>query len=375
MKSFLMLLLAVLAFSAEAHAQDCPAPPVDLKDGWTRATPAEVGLDPARLCDLDAVLEQWPHRNIHAVIVVHRGKLVMERYFAGPDERWGWTIGDVKHAPDVKHDLRSMSKSVTSLLVGIASGEGKFPALDSAVFDSFPELAALATPEKRRITFRHLLTMSSGLAWDENIPYSSPLNSERRLIDSSDPMRFILEQPLSSAPGTFYNYSGGDTTLLAAVVARTTGKRIEDYARDRLFGPLDISDFDWVRMPNGETAAASGLRLRPRDAAKLGQLMLDDGRWNGRQVLPRGWATESSQPRINGRGVFLYGYQWWLGRSLRANGQVDWVAAFGLGGQTLYVVPSLDLVVMVNAGHYSNALQGIIPPAILNYVVLPAVKD
>ena len=376
MKSFLMLLLAMLAFSAEAHAQHCPAPPVDLKDGWTRATPAEVGLDPAQLCDLDAVLDQWPHRNIHAVIVVRRGKLVMERYFTGPDERWGTTIAEVKYAPETVHDLRSISKSVVSLLVGIASGEGRFPALDSPVFDSFPELAALATPEKRRITFRHLLTMSSGLAWDENIPYSSPLNSERRLIDSIDPMRFILEQPLSSAPGTFYNYSGGDTTLLSAVVAKLNGSRIEDYARDKLFSPLDISYFEWARMPaNGETAAASGLRLRPRDTAKLGQLLLSDGKWNGKQVLPKGWAAESVKARINGGGIYFYGYQWWLGRSLIAGREIDWIAGFGFGGQRLFVVPSLDLVVMVNAGHYSNALQGIIPPAILNYVVLPAVKD
>lgn len=371
----LATLLAVL-LPVHAQAQDCPAPAANLNDGWTHATPAEVGLDATRLCSLDKFLEQWPGRNIHAVVVARRGRLVMERYFNGPDERWGVTVAEVKHAPDTLHDLRSISKSVVSLLVGIASGEGKFPALDSSVLDAFPHYASLATPEKRRITFRQLLAMSSGLAWDENIPYSSPLNSERRLIDSRDPVRYVLEQPLAAIPGTFYNYSGGDTALLAAAVARQNGRNVFDYARDKLFAPLDITDSEWVAMrDSGEIAAASGLRLRPRDTAKLGQIMLADGQWNGRQVLPKGWAAESVKPRINARGVYFYGYQWWLGRSLLAGREIDWIAALGLGGQALFVVPTFDLVMMVNSGHYSSALQSVIPAAILNYVVLPAVKD
>lgn len=376
MKSFLMLLLALLAFGAEAHAQDCPTPPIDLKDGWTRATPAEVGLDPARLCGLDKVLEQWPTSNIHAVVVVRRGKLVMERYFTGPDDVYGTPVAETKFAPDVLHDLRSISKSTTALLVGIALGEGKFPPLDSSVFDAFPEFAELATPEKRRITFRHLLTMSSGFTWDENIPYQNPENSERKLIASTDPVRYVLEQPLSSAPGQVYNYNGGNTHLLAAAVAKQYGRNIFFYARDKLFGPLDITDSQWIAMrASGEIAAASGLRLRPRDTAKLGQLLLSDGRWNGKQVLPKGWAAESVKAHINGGGIYFYGYQWWLGRSLIAGREIDWIAGFGFGGQRLFVVPSLDLVLMVNSAHYRDALQGIIPQAILNQVVLPAVKD
>ncbi len=374
-KLFMRTLAVLLLIPGVTQAQDCGAPAA-VDDGWTRATPAEVGLDGSRLCGLDKLLEQWPQRNIHAVVVARRGKLVMERYFTGADERWGTQLGDVKHAPDLKHDLRSISKSVVALLVGIALGEGKFPALDSPVFDAFPEFAALATPEKRKITFRQLLTMSSGFAWDETIPYSNPANSERRLIDSSDPVRFVLEQPLVAAPGELYNYNGGNTALLAEAIARLNGKRIEDYAREKLFAPLGIADSEWVRMPaNGDTAAASGLRLRPRDTAKLGQLMLADGQWNGRQVVPKGWAADSVKPRINGAGIYFYGYQWWLGRSLLAGREIDWIAGFGFGGQRLFIVPTFDLVVFVNSGHYRDGLQNVIPAAILNQVVLPAVKD
>ena len=182
MAKSLMLLLALVALSVPASAEEtkvCGAP-VALNDGWTLAAQAEVGLDAAKLCELDSFIAQWPEANIHAVVVVRNGKLVMERYFAGEDERWGDKLGRVTYGPEVKHDLRSISKSVTSLLVGIARSEGKFPALNSPVFDAFPDYADLRTPEKARITFRDLLTMSSGLAWDENRPWNDPRNNEAR---------------------------------------------------------------------------------------------------------------------------------------------------------------------------------------------------
>jgi len=377
-KFFTPLLLALALLGAPAFADNVAncGTPVALNDGWTLAKPEESGFDATRLCELDNFLAQWPARNIHAVVVVRHGKLVMERYFSGPDERWGRPLGTVQFGPEVKHDLRSISKSVTSLLVGIALGEGKFPKLDSPVFDQFPEYAALRTAGKAEITFRQLLTMSSGLAWDESTPYSNPANSERRLIDAVDPTRYVLEQPLAALPGEFYNYNGGGTTLLAAVLAKSTGRRLDDYAREKLFGPLDIIDFEWVDMPTtGQPAAASGLRLQPRDTAKLGQLMLADGVWNGKQVLPKGWVAESIKPRLNGEGLYYYGYQWWLGRTMLRGRNLLWTAGVGYGGQRLFIQPDLDLVVMVNAGHYASPLQGVIPLAIFNRWVLPTIYD
>ena len=373
MKALLVAFALVLA--GPALARDCGTPR-DIGDGWPLAAPADVGFDAEQLCDLDRLIARWPEANIHAVIVIRQGKLVMERYYSGMDERWGRPQGRVDYGAAVTHDLRSISKSATSLLVGIALGEGKFPALDSSVFDAFPEYADLKTAEKSKITFRNLLTMSSGLRWDESIPYSNPANSERRLIDSQDPVRYVLEQPLERPPGTIYNYSGGDTTLLAAALSKATGQRLDDYARDKLFGPLGITDFEWISMPaSGRLAAASGLRLRARDAAKLGQLLLTGGQWLGKQVVPKSWAAESVKPAINGEGLYFYGYQWWLGRTLLRGRDLKWSAGFGYGGQRLYVQPDLDLVVMINAGHYGGPLQGIIPFAIFTKLVLPATKD
>ncbi len=380
MTRFLMLVLALVALCAPAAAEEtkvCGAPAA-LADGWTITAQADLGLDPAKLCELDAFIAQWPQANIHTVVVVRKGKLAMERYFSGADERWGSSLGTVQYAPEVKHDLRSISKSVTSLLVGIARGEGKFPALDSPAIDFFPRYASFKTADNARITFADFLTMSSGLAWDESLPYSNPANSERRLIDAADPLKYVFEQRLVARPGETYNYNGGGTTVLAAAVTKATGQRLDDYARVKLFSPLDITDFDWVKLPfaaDSPPAAASGLRLRARDAAKLGQIVLSDGAWKEKQVLPKGWAADSIKPRINGEGLYFYGYQWWLGRNLRNGAELTWAAGVGYGGQRLYVVPALDLVVMVNAGHYGGPLQGVIPLGIFTRVVLPAVKD
>jgi CubicO group peptidase (beta-lactamase class C family) len=307
MAKSLILWLALLALALPASAQDtkvCGAP-ASLNDGWSIASQAEVGLDPAKLCELDAFIAQWPQGNIHAVVIVRNGKLAMERYFNGADERWGRPLGTVQYGPEVKHDLRSISKSVTSLLVGIARGDGKFPALESAAIDFFPDLAALKTPDNARITFADMLTMSSGLAWDESIPYSDPSNSERRLIASPEPLQYVFRQPVVTRPGAVYNYNGGNTTVLGAAVSKATGQRLDDYARDKLFAPLDITDFEWVGLPlvPALPAVASGLRLRARDTAKLGRLLLTDGLWNGRQVLPAGWAAQSIKPRLNGDGI------------------------------------------------------------------------
>lgn len=349
--------------------------PAEMNDGWTRATPAQVGIDATRLCRIEKFLEQWPDHNIHAVLVIRRGKLVMDRYFTGTDERWGAPLGKVAHTPEQMHDLRSITKSVVSMLVGIAIGEGKFPPLDSPAIDFFPDLSLLRTAANGRITFRHLLSMSSGFAWNESIPYSDPANSESQMNAAPWPIRYVFSQPVVRPPGTTYNYNGGNTVILGTAIEKAVGE-VPTYARTKLFERLDFGLSEWVYSSKSrEPVFASGLRLRPRDSAKLGQIMLADGVWNGRQVLPKGWSAESIKPRINGSGVYFYGYQWWLGRSLHQGQEHTWFAGFGWGGQRLFVVPSLELVVMINAGHYGGPLQNVIPAAIFNELVMPAISN
>ena len=373
------LVCPVSAQNRVQEAKNCGAPAAIGDDSWSVATPAEVGLDVGVLCGLDDFLTQWPAANVHAVVVARHGKLALERYYTGRDERFdSGPIGQVVFKPETKHDLRSISKSVVSLLVGIALGEGLFPPLDSPVLDALPEYADLRTPETSRTSYPHRPPMSPGFGWDETyVPSSDAANSSLRMRVAVDPVRYVLEQPIVAPAGEVFVYSGGTTTLLAAVLVKTTGKRLDEYAREKLFGPLDIGDFEWIQLwTTSEPSAASGVRLRPRDLAKLGQLMLADGVWNGRQVLPKSWASESTQPRIGTDGLYYFGYQWWLGRSFVRGRSYQWTAGLGFGGQALYVQPDLGLVVSITSGHYNDRqLQLIIPQAIFNRVIMPAVKD
>ena len=366
-------LLAALAV-APAFAADCPVP-VARDDGWTIAAPAAAGMDGALLCGLLDRLAADKDVNVHGIVVARRGKLVFERYFGGEDERWGRRVGRVEHGVDTLHDMRSISKSATSLLTGIALARGALKSLDAPVVGFFPEYADLDTPERRAITIRHLLTMSVGMAWDEDRPYSDPANSESAMYASADPWRYALERPLVEKPGAVHVYNGGATTLLGRVLARATGKPLDVFAREALFAPLGITAVDWGRFPDGEPMPASGLRLRTRDLARIGQMVLDGGKAGDRPVVPADWIAESTTPRVGTRGTYFYGYQWWLGRSLVRGRETAWVAGVGYGGQRLFVVPRAGVVVAMTAGMYRSALQRTVPFDLLNLHVLPAAAD
>ena len=349
-------------------------PPASRDDGWKVAAPASVGLDSAKLCALVPRFEAWTDADIHVVLVARHGTLVFEHYFKGADERWGRSLGVVDFAPDVKHDLRSITKSVTSLLLGIAIDRGWVPGIDAPVLSLLPQYADLRSTEKDRITLRHLLTMSAGLKWDENIPYSNPDNSEIQMDRAPDPYRYVLTRPVDTPPGAIWNYSGGGAALISAVLHQATGKTEDVLAQQLLFDPLGISDVAWVHYPaNGEPMAASGLAMRPRDLAKLGQLVLNHGAWDGRQIVSAAWIDASIAPQIQGAQLYFYGYQWWLGRSLVNLHQIDWAVGYGLGGQRLFIVPQLDMVVLVMAGLYHSDMQGLAPLQVLNRYALAAV--
>jgi len=237
----------------------------------------------------------------------------------------------------------SVSKSVVSLLVGIALDRKLIASIDDPVFTYFPQYASLRTPEKDRILLRHLLSMRSGLQWDEvHTPYGTSTNSEHLMFKSTDPYRFVLEQPVQHEPDKEFNYSSGSTQLLAGMLQKATGKPLVEFAREALFEPLGITQFTWPNMPaSGEIAAYYGLRLRPRDMAKIGELVLRKGMWNSRQVVSEAWIEESTQGRTTGLksvGIAwdpLYGYQWWIGAcfpyekcSAAGAHAISWIAGF-----------------------------------------------
>ena len=373
--------VVLLAASATAWGQASMAcgTPSALDDGWAIASPESVGLDGARLCTIAARLKET-QANVHAVVIVRHGKLVFEQYFAGYDEPGGQGGGPHAFDATTKHDMRSVSKSVISLLVGIAIDRKLIASADEPVVKFYPEYSDLKSPGWDQVTLRHLLTMSSGMQWDENRAWNDPKNDEPHLGSEPDPIRYILSKPIAKPPDVVWTYNGGGTDLLGSILERVSGKPLEAFAREVLFQPLDITDVEWMTYAkNGKIASAAGLRIRPRDAAKLGQLVLNRGMWGGKQIVLSEWIEQSVRPRFQAigyfGGLFFYGQQWWMGRSIAQEKEVKWIAAMGLGGQRLFIVPDPDLVVMTTSGLYWQPGQGNGALDVMANYILPAVRD
>ena len=336
-------------------------------------TPESAGFESRHLSGIGAAVRNGRLRNLHGVVVVRHDRLVFEQYFAGRDERLGRPLGEVQFGPDTLHDVRSVTKSVVSLLYGIAHHDGCVGSVEQPLLDAFPEYPDLqADPGRAKILARHALTMTMGVEWDESLPYSDPRNGERRMDAAPDRYRFILERPLVAAPGERWTYCGGATAVIAKLVARGTGRPLLDYATERLFTPLGIERFEWITDQRGEPSAAAGLRLRPRDLARIGQLVLHHGRWGDPEVVPAAWLQESVIPRAEVESSVRYGYFWWLASSGIGDAPTPWIGAVGNGGQRLFVLPELDLTVVVTAGNYNQPDDWRTPNAVLTQFVLPA---
>jgi CubicO group peptidase (beta-lactamase class C family) len=373
MRAVILAVALALSFSLAARAEPSCGAPAARDDGWEIATPASVAVDAEKLCALTRRFAEWREADIHAVLISRHGKLIFEQYYPGRDQHWGEAPTDVAFGPTVPHDLRSITKSVVALLLGIAVDKGWVKDLDQPVLSLLPAYADLKSPEKERIKLRDLLTMSAGFAWSEDAPYGVPENSETQMDLAADPCRYVLEQPIANQPGAIWTYSGGSAALIACVLRQATRQNIDQLAQSVLFDPLQIKEVSWARYPaTGEPVAASGLRLIPRDTLKIGQLVLGKGQWRGAQIAPASFIEAATTPQINGPGLMFYGYQFWLGRSLIAKREVDWIAGVGYGGQRLYIVPSLDLVVLVHAGLYASPMQEWVGNVLLNRYALSA---
>lgn len=249
--------------------------------------------------------------------------------------------------------MKSVSKSVASIAVGIAIDRGLIGSINEPIFSFFPELSDLRSPEKDRIQLLHALTMSMGLEWTEATPSTGDDNDEVRMHRASDPCRYVLSLAATTPAGQHFFYNTGALTLVSAIIRKATGRPLDEFARATLFEPLGITGVEWIRV-KGDTDAGGGLRLRPRDMAKIGQLVLAGGHWNDRQVVSKAWIETSTAPKVKATDGLLYGYLWWLGRSRLDGREASWLGALGRGGQSIRIVPQLDLVVVVTAEYYQD---------------------
>lgn len=361
---FVLTALLGTEFAATTGASDRPnvLAPVAKQDGWSVGTPRTGAIDALKAAA--KALEEGKYPNVHAVLMEHAGKLVYEQYLTGRDESWGRPLGEVKFDSTTQHDLRSISKSVTSLVLGIALKDAHQAALKSPLLSYFPDHAKHADPKAQAITLEHALTMTAGLEWNEmDVPYSRSHNDEIQIYYHKDPYIHALTRPMREKPGERWYYNGGLTMLLAGVVSKLTGKPFRHYAQEVLFEPLGISEFAWMgprSWPEGTPSAASGLRLTARDLARIGSLVLHEGRWGQKQVVPADWIKLSIR-RLRedlgtwgGKGIYGYGYQWWIGRFASEKGEIETITGVGHGGQRLFIVPKDRLVITVFAGNYNS---------------------
>ena len=291
---------------------------------WRTSSPDEQGMDSGKLAQMLAAIQQG-QLNLHSLLVVRNGYLVSETYF-GSDQ-------------DTRYQLYSCTKSFVSTLIGIAMDQGLIDRLDQRVVDFFPDYSfANLDQQKQSMTLDDVLTMRSGLDWQEGDP------AYAALYRSSDWIQSMLDMPMALQPGTKFNYCSGCTHILSAIVHETTGMGTFDFAKKYLFKPLGITNVRWDNDAAGIPIGGWGLQLTPRDMAKLGYLFLRNGEWDGQQIISAKWVQIATQKHTDtdddNRG---YGYQWWTYPSLQA------YMALGRYGQMIFVIPRLDLIVVTTA--------------------------
>lgn len=365
----LLALLVVLGAYPVAAAEPCHRPAV-LDDGWEVIAPEAAGFDAGALCT--ALDDTAARANIHAIVVERHGRLVAELYRGGLDRQaWSMFTRNVDFAPTTPHDVRSVTKSVVGLLFRIAQADGKIGPLSTPVLDLYPDDSDLRSPARDAVTLEHLLTMSSGLEWNEDFgKYGSRSNDDTWLYWTWSIHRYVLDRPVVAAPGSQWNYNGGTAAVLGEIVARAVGLSLPELARARLFEPLGIHDWKWLGDLYGRPMAEGGLRMRPRDMAKIGRLVLNRGLWQGRQIVAADWIAASLRPhiRVDDDGL-QYGYLWWTATVDHHGRRLPWAGGFGNGGQRIFLVPDLDLSVVLTAGAYGDTEIGRVVRGLLGMVV------
>jgi CubicO group peptidase (beta-lactamase class C family) len=357
--------LAVLISSQTLYPETKGECLADADWTWPRSTPEEQGLDRAKLQDLADLIragEKYPR--LHCLLVIRHGKLVLEEYF-------GWQ-------PERLHTLQSVSKSFTSALVGIAIKQEKFKGVQEKMLDFFPEKepADIENMDSRKAAIRleDLLTMRSGTDYHESGPDSPhfKLNALRTGWDT-----FYLNRPMRTEPGTSFLYDSGAVIITSSMLKNRTGKHAHEFAEDTLFKALDITRKFWITNEEGHPHTGGGLNLAPLDTAKLGQLYLNKGQWEGMEVVPEAWVRESTRRHVNlqSRGHAVgYGYWWWILKPDPAGGGVeDIYAAMGFKAQYIFVIPEHDMVVVVN-GDTRNRTDQQKPLEFLYTHILPSVE-
>jgi len=340
---------------------------------WPVSTPTAVGLDAKALADLDRDLASGKHGYIDSMLIIRHGKVAYDRSYkhdydriyadeakqsgplnardpAGPYNYFNPWWHPYYRRGDL-HTMQSVTKTVTSILIGVATTRKEFPDLDTPILKFFDTAKVASVDDrKKRMTIRHLLTMTAGLDWHEDLPYNDPNNTASLLEASFDWVKFTIDRPMSDEPGSVFKYNSGATQLLSYIFSAATGKDIEEYAAQHLFGPLGIDRYYWKRSPTGLADTEGGLYLDPHDLARIAYLFLKNGRWEDKQIVSQEWVKASITPAIavgdaRHDPASKYGLKWWLFPYGDGPSRLAW-AGSGFGGQMPIILPDYDLVMV-----------------------------
>lgn len=306
---------------------------------------------------------------LHGVVIARGDQIVAEHYRGGDDFRYGQRLRNIQFSENTLHDIRSVTKSVTALLYGIALERGDVPGPDELVVNHFPDYRVeMERAGITDLTVHHVLSMTMGTRWSEQGSYRSSDNDEIGMELASDRYRYILSRERIEPAGSTWRYSGGASALLGDLLERGTGQTLARNAHECLFGPLGIFHWQWMAGSDRRPSAASGLRLTARDLARIGRLMLNEGQWEGQVVVPRSWVALATRHHAGPTWSehIGYGYQWYA-----TSGETGprWVGGIGNGGQYMMALPDADLSVTVLSGGYDRTDQGREARAVLTDVI------
>jgi CubicO group peptidase (beta-lactamase class C family) len=363
-------------------------PPENINDGLDVGTLDEVSIDSELIEKAVNDINRGKYREVHSILILKDGKLVLEEYFEGYKYQWDAPShhGElVTWNRSMPHAIHSVTKSITSACIGIAIDRGFIESVHESIFDYLPEQQHLNTDGKDEITIEHLLTMTPGLEWMEwNAPYSSRDNPIIEIWfqdeeQNKHPFTFVLEGSLIDEPGTSFRYFGGNQIVLGGIIENTTAMDIDEFSEEYLFEPLGIDSFDWwLRYPSGVIEAAGGLKMTPRDMAKIGVTYLNNGVWNGERIVSEEWVEKSATSYGDNKGIDVpgtdqrnvgYSYSWWIKTFANSDEEIDMFCAVGWGGQNICVFPDLNAVVVFTGGTYTRTVKTF---TLLDRCIIPA---
>ncbi len=328
---------------------------------WEISDPESEGIDPQALDSIHQDIVGGRYGLIDHFLVIRNSKIVFDHHYMQDYETISKKYDTTNHQYNYDHpswhpyyhgsdlhSLQSVTKSVTSILLGIAKDEGLAVHLDSAVLTLFKDYELDLTDKmKRAITLKDLLTMQSGIQWDESSSYADDQSNNCTIMERSDDwIQYVLNQPMDTVPGTKFVYNSGVSVLIGKIVGILTGKRIDKWAEEKLFEPLGITNYYWKETPQGEIDSEGGLYLSSYDLAKIGYMMLNNGVWEGKQIVSKSWVEESIQPIVKLNERVGYGYQWWV--PSHEGDQPEIFAGNGYGGQFVMMAPKYNMLVVFN---------------------------